>query len=64
MCDDGTHTEDSKLHEWAGLLMDAGKVMGRPIGHSKNIKKWVVDQGFGNVHEDIVKYITPRPQLF
>lgn len=54
-CDDETISRAPNLLEWRDRLIEASSIFNKPMGVAKNYKQWLIDAGFVNVRERILK---------
>ncbi|KAJ5508517.1 hypothetical protein N7527_010660 [Penicillium freii] len=53
--DDGTHENATAINSWAELLTQSSKKFGKPMDVAPMISRWMTEQGFANVTDDIYK---------
>lgn len=53
--DDGTHENAAAINSWAELLTQSSKKFGKPMDVAPKISRWMTEQGFANVTDDIYK---------
>lgn len=53
--DDETKEKAASFYEWVEHLKDASSKFGRPMGIAQNMRKWMEEAGFEDVHEEIRK---------
>ncbi|KAJ5952662.1 uncharacterized protein N7479_011075 [Penicillium vulpinum] len=53
--DDGTHERATAVTGWLELLRQAGKKFGKPMDISPKVARWMAEQGFANITDDIYK---------
>ncbi|KAF1953458.1 S-adenosyl-L-methionine-dependent methyltransferase [Byssothecium circinans] len=62
-CDDGSLTQDTDLYQWQELCNEASKKFGKEVQTAGLLKSQVLNAGFVDVHEKIVKVpIGPWPK--
>ncbi|KAI9848010.1 MAG: hypothetical protein M1838_000656 [Thelocarpon superellum] len=54
-CDDETMKPEYPLLEWTKIMDDAAMNFGRPIRIANKLKKWYLEAGFEEVHEQVFK---------
>lgn len=57
-CDDGTMTESFAWLNWATELCKASELIGRQLNMANQIKGWMEEAGFVDVHEKVFKIPT------
>lgn len=53
--DDGSVTAEDPIVKVFQLMLEAGDKMGRMGTPGKHLKQWMIDAGYQNVHEHVVK---------
>lgn len=62
-CDDGTLSADCPVVYWAKMVDDAAMQGGRPLRIANKLKRWYIEAGFEDVHEQIFRLpINPWPK--
>ncbi|KAF5010819.1 hypothetical protein FDECE_3028 [Fusarium decemcellulare] len=54
--DDGTLTKDHALFRWCDHLRDAAGKLGRPYEKTENLKRFMAEVGFTDIHETLFKW--------
>lgn len=61
--DDETKEKAPSFYKWVEHLKDASSKFGRPMGIAQNMRKWMEEAGFEDVHEEIRKVCLSSPFL-